>query len=63
MGRRSDREELQATWTVLEPRVPGTPFRRKDIEDSEQQTVAPGPRRPGIHEDSPDLARLRRILK
>ena len=34
MGRREQRAELERTWTVLEPRVPGTPFRRTDIEDA-----------------------------
>ncbi len=56
MGRREDRELLESSWTVLEPRVPGTPFTKKDIEDSAE-------RAPGIREDSPDLERLRRILK
>lgn len=41
MGRREDREELELAWTVLEPRVPGTPFRKKDIEDSSEVVEAP----------------------
>ncbi len=39
MGRREDREALQSTWTVLEPRVPGTPFRKKDIEDAAEREM------------------------
>jgi hypothetical protein len=34
MGRRELRDEIQARWVVLEPRKPGTPFRKKDIDDS-----------------------------
>ncbi len=58
MGRREDRDWLESSWTVLEPRVPGTPFTKKDIDDSVVIRATPG-----IREDSPDLARLRRILK
>jgi hypothetical protein len=39
MGWREDREFLQSTWMVLEPRTPGTPFRRKDIEDSAERPM------------------------
>ncbi len=31
MGRREDRAALESTWTVLEPAVPGTPFRKADM--------------------------------
>jgi len=37
MGRREQRAELRANWIVLEPRVPGTPFRRNDFEDAEER--------------------------
>ncbi len=76
MGRREDRELLESSWTVLEPRMPGTPFTKKDIEDSaepraktaiddmwEREMSGLEASRPGIREDSPDLERLRRILK
>ncbi len=43
MGRREDREALQSTWTVLEPRVPGTPFTKKDIEDVAERERLPPP--------------------
>ncbi len=43
MGRREDREALQSTWTTLEPRVPGTPFTKKDIEDNEERERLPPP--------------------
>jgi hypothetical protein len=31
MGRREDRAALESTWAVLEPAVPGTPFRKADM--------------------------------
>jgi hypothetical protein len=40
MGRREQRDELQSTWTVLEPVVSGTPFWRKDIEDAAARNEA-----------------------
>jgi hypothetical protein len=36
MGRREMRAELEASWSVYEAREPGTPFRRKDIEDADE---------------------------
>lgn len=36
MGRRELRAELQATWSVYQPRVPGTPFTKKDLEDADE---------------------------
>lgn len=41
MGRREDRAALQASGIVLEPRVPGVPFSRKDLEDAETRASAP----------------------
>lgn len=49
MGRREDRAALQSTWTVLEPRVPRTPFRKKDIEDSAEREREREPMLPDPH--------------
>lgn len=40
MGRRELREELQSTWTVYEPREPGTPIRKKDVADANTRQEA-----------------------
>lgn len=37
-GRRAQRAELERTWTVYEPRKPGTPFRKGDFEKAEDRT-------------------------
>lgn len=39
MGQRQRdlRAELEANWTVYEPRVPGTPFRKKDLVDAQER--------------------------
>ncbi len=34
MGRRELRDELQSTWTVIEPRTKGVPMTKKDIDDA-----------------------------
>lgn len=46
MDRRKLREEIQSTWTVLEPRVPGTPFTRKDLADADELSARGEPSRP-----------------
>jgi hypothetical protein len=43
MGRRKDRDAIQARWLVHEPRVPGTPFRKKDIDDAKTRFAASEP--------------------
>jgi hypothetical protein len=40
MGRRELRAEMQSTWSTYTPRVPGTPFREKDIEDAAERERA-----------------------
>ncbi len=32
--RRQQRAEIQSTWSTYTPRVPGTPFTRRDLEDA-----------------------------
>lgn len=47
MGRREDRAALESTWTTYEPRVPGTPFRKKDIADADERAALGEPSHPG----------------
>jgi hypothetical protein len=47
MGRREMRAELQASWSTFTPRVPGTPFRRKDLEDADERASLGEPSHPG----------------
>lgn len=42
MGRRELRAEVQRTWSVYEPRVPGTPFSQKDIHDADERAERDG---------------------
>lgn len=46
-GRRALREELQATWTVYEPRVRGVPMREKDLADADERAALDEPSHPG----------------
>jgi hypothetical protein len=59
MGRREERDAIQARWLVHEPRVPGIPFTKKDIEDAKTRFAASEPavesseaRRPPAPRDS-----------
>lgn len=47
MGRREERAELESTWSTYTPRVPGTPFRSKDIADADERAALGEPSRPG----------------
>lgn len=59
MGRRELRVEIQGTWRVHEPRVSGTPFRKRDLEAAYAKPLPPEPvdesgeaRRPPAPRDS-----------
>lgn len=47
MGRREQRAELESTWSTYEPRVPSTPFRKKDLEDADERASLGEPSHPG----------------
>lgn len=52
MGRREQRTELQSTWSSYTPRVPGTPFRKKDLEDADERASQGEPSHPGALEEA-----------
>lgn len=52
MGRRELRDELQSTWSTYTPRVPGTPFRTKDLEDADERASLGEPSHPGAQPPS-----------
>lgn len=43
MGRREERDAIQSTWRVYEPREPGTPFRKRDLEATYAKELPPEP--------------------
>ena len=47
MGRREMRAELEAAWSVYEPRVTGTPMRSKDLADADERSALGEPPHPG----------------
>ncbi len=37
MSRKELRAAIESTWVTYTPRVPGTPFRKKDLEDAQEE--------------------------
>lgn len=59
-GRRELRAELESTWHVYTPAQPGTPFRKRDLEDAVERyerEMVPG--EPSLHNGAQLPRRLR----